>query len=313
VGAKNAPQGIEKSIPVMEYLFASILNKYSKDDPKGKKMIAYELLNVIKSIADPIEKNYWLKKLSDKLSVEDDVLTQVLEKVKLKEKVFSGKNTNENETEERHQVRPRSHILQERLIGLSSLFFIELKEEYEKIIPKIIQHMKDMPYLDIKGREYKYGEFFPSELSPFAYNETIAGEYFPLTKDQARGQGYRWKDEEERNYKINIKTEDLLDIYDEAIINKIIECKHKGDCNHQCTTAFKLIPEELQFYKSMNLPLPRLCPNCRHYARLAQRNPMKLWKRSCMKEGCDNEFETSYAPEREEIVYCEGCYQKEVY
>ncbi|KKP59766.1 MAG: hypothetical protein UR55_C0020G0001, partial [Candidatus Nomurabacteria bacterium GW2011_GWF1_34_20] len=53
--------------------------------------------------------------------------------------------------------------------------------------------------------------------------------------------------------------------------------------------------------------------NCRHYERLSQRNPMKLWHRSCMKEGCTNEFETSYAPERSEIVYCEKCYQQEVY
>jgi len=28
---------------------------------------------------------------------------------------------------------------------------------------------------------------------------------------------------------------------------------------------------------------------------------------------CEIEFETSYAPERPEIVYCEKCYQQEVY
>ena len=27
---------------------------------------------------------------------------------------------------------------------------------------------------------------------------------------------------------------------------------------------------------------------------------------------CPNEFETSYAPDRDEIVYCEECYQEEV-
>ena len=27
---------------------------------------------------------------------------------------------------------------------------------------------------------------------------------------------------------------------------------------------------------------------------------------------CPNEFETSYAPDRAEIVYCESCYQVEV-
>ncbi|HUC88585.1 MAG TPA: hypothetical protein VMR49_00955 [Candidatus Paceibacterota bacterium] len=198
------------------------------------------------------------------------------------------------------------------------------KEEYEELVPKIIKHMNDMPYIDSKGRIYKYGEFFPSELSPFCYNETIAQEYFPLTKEQALNQGYKWKDKEERNYEIDIYNKDIpdniKDITDD-IIGKVIECNHKGTCNQQCTEAFKIIPEELQFYKRMNLPLPHLCPNCRHYERLAQRNPMKLWHRSCMCDKtthihqgkCQVEFETSYAPERPEIIYCEKCYQQEVY
>ncbi len=190
------------------------------------------------------------------------------------------------------------------------------KEQYEELVPKIIQHMNDMPYIDSKGRVYKYGEFFPSELSPFCYNETIAQEYFPLTKEEAIKQGYKWKDKEERSYQIDIKNEDIPDDIndiDESIVNKVIECSHKGTCNQQCTEAFKIIPEEYQFYKRMNLPIPRLCPNCRHYERLSQRNPLKLWHRTCMHEGCTNEFETSYAPERSEIVYCEKCYQQEVY
>ena len=43
--------------------------------------------------------------------------------------------------------------------------------------------MNEMPYKDKKGNIYKYGEFFPAELSPFFYNETTAQEYFPLTKE----------------------------------------------------------------------------------------------------------------------------------
>ncbi|MCX6752530.1 MAG: hypothetical protein NTZ87_03480 [Candidatus Nomurabacteria bacterium] len=213
-------------------------------------------------------------------------------------------------------------------IGLKSKHYCILnkqytKEQYEELVPKIIKHMNDMPYISTRknpstgsGQVYKYGEFFPSELSPFSYNETIAQEYFPLTKEEALNQGYSWKDREERNYKIDIKTKDIpdniKDINDE-IINKVIECEHQGKCNEQCTEAFKIIPSELQFYKRMNLPIPHLCPNCRHYERLKQRNPLKLWHRKCMKEGCENEFETSYSPERPEIVYCERCYQQEVY
>lgn len=129
------------------------------------------------------------------------------------------------------------------------------------------------------------------------------------------------------------------------IIDQIIKCAHatnspstssgqttKAVCNEQCTTAFEIIQPELDFYRKMNLPLPRLCPNCRHYQRLKQRNPLKLWKRKCQCAGvqsdngvyrntinhthgqnhCENEFETTYSLDRPEIVYCEDYYKAEV-
>ncbi|MDA2935590.1 hypothetical protein MYX06_00005, partial [Patescibacteria group bacterium AH-259-L05] len=209
------------------------------------------------------------------------------------------------------------------------------REEYETLVPRIIDHMNKMPYVDAKGRVYTYGEFFPLELSPFAYNETVAQEYFPLTKEQALDQGYAWKDSEQRDYKITIKPEELPDYISDVkddILKQVIGCLHGGKCNEQCTIGFKIIPDELGFYKKMKLPLPRLCSNCRHYQRLKQRNPLKLWYRKCQCAGgksdngvytntiehfhkdnhCPNEFETTYAPERKEIVYCEKCYQSEV-
>ena len=63
------------------------------------------------------------------------------------------------------------------------------KEEYEELVPKIIKHMNDMPYIDSKGRVYKYGEFFPFGSSPFSYEETVASEYFPLTKEEIKNSG----------------------------------------------------------------------------------------------------------------------------
>ena len=63
------------------------------------------------------------------------------------------------------------------------------KEEYKTMIPKVIAHMNEMPYTDSKGKTYTYGEFFPAELSPFAYNESLAQEYYPLDKATAEEQG----------------------------------------------------------------------------------------------------------------------------
>src|SRR3989344_2361143 len=125
--------------------------------------------------------------------------------------------------------------------------------------------------------------------------------------------------------------EHMNDITDD-ILNQIIGCEHKGKCNENCSVAFRIIPQELEFYRKQNLSFPRLCPNCRHYQRIKQRNPLKLWHRKCTCSGtksdngiyqntaehfhkpgrCPNEFETSYALERLETVYCEQCYSVEV-
>jgi hypothetical protein len=183
------------------------------------------------------------------------------------------------------------------------------KKEYFEMIEKIKKHMVDMPYVDKKGMTYKYGEFFPYEFSPFGYNETVINDHFPLTKEEIIKKKYNWKEKIENKYIITKKAEELPDNIkdvDDSILNEIIECAITKK-------AFKITPFELQFYRRMNIPLPRLHQDERHKRRFELRNPMKLWHRKCMKEDCNNEFETSYAPNRPEIIYCESCYNKEVY
>ncbi len=197
------------------------------------------------------------------------------------------------------------------------------KEEYEALVPKIKQHMQEMPYLDSLGRSYSYGEFFPSELSPFAYNETVAQDYFPLTEEQALARGHKLRKKNSNEYNITLNARDLPDKLEEipeSISNEIIGCEHQGNCSHRCFRAYKITQDEFNLYKRLRIPLPRICFGCRHDERLEKRNPMKLWHRSCVckKENhahsgiCTNDFETSYAPERPEIIYCEKCYQAEV-
>ena len=43
----------------------------------------------------------------------------------------------------------------------------------------------------------EWGEFFPSSLSPFGYNETVAQEYFPMTREEVIGKTlFNWSDYE---------------------------------------------------------------------------------------------------------------------
>jgi hypothetical protein len=209
------------------------------------------------------------------------------------------------------------------------------KDSYEKTRSQIVEHMKAMPYKDMQGYMYTYGDFFPPELSLFAYNETSAQEYFPLTKEEALRLGYEWREAENREYTATKPASSMPDNIaevDDSITKEVIGCSHNGECNQRCAKAFRIVPQELQLYRQLNVPPPILCPSCRHYERMSQKNPLKLWHRKCQCSGvrsengvyqntvkhfhedghCPNEFETSFAPERKEIVYCEQCYQTEV-
>lgn len=201
-------------------------------------------------------------------------------------------------------------------------------EKYKSVRAKIIEHMRVMPYTDSRGHSYSYGEFFPPEFSAFAYNETAANDYYPLTKNEAMQQGFVWRDPEPREYHITLPGDALPDHVNdatEAVTKEIIGCA-------SCKKAFRIVPQEFAFYKRFGLPLPRKCHNCRYEERIKMRNPARFQKRTCQCAGmqsdngiyknaaahfhsgnhCPNEFETSYAPERPEIVYCETCYQSEV-
>jgi hypothetical protein len=188
------------------------------------------------------------------------------------------------------------------------------KEEYEELLPKIKQHMDDMPYVDQKGRIFRYGEFFPYDMCPFGYNESNAHDFFPLTKEECLANCFNWKDKVKKEYNITIQSSELpdnIDDVEDSIINEVISCPSQGNLATLCATAYRITPIELQFYKQRKLPLPRFCPNCRHYDRLQYRNQVRLYTRSCSK-GCGNLFQTTYTPDRPEKVYCESCYQAEV-
>lgn len=207
--------------------------------------------------------------------------------------------------------------------------------EYHELVDAIEKHMNDRPYRDSKGRVYRFGEFFPSDLSPVCYNEAVSQEFFPLTKEFALEKGYRWRDPETKDITITRPASTLpetIDEVDDSVLKEIIGCEHEGTCQEQCTRGFKIMRKELEFYRSMNLPLPRLCPNCRHYQRLRERPSIFLTERRCACAGiqpqndvyintvphahgsspCSNTVETVYAPDAPEIVYCLDCYQTEV-
>ena len=174
------------------------------------------------------------------------------------------------------------------------------KEEYEVLVWKIIDHMSST---------WEWWEFFPISMSPFCYNESAAQEYFPLEKQEIINNKWYWKDVDTEiwNVKKIIEADKLpntLDKIPDDILSWAIKCK-------KSQKPFKIVSQELKFYRKYQIPIPHLSPEQRHKERISYRNPNKLWNRKCDK--CSKDINTVYDPNRPEIVYCEQCYLKEIY
>jgi Zn ribbon nucleic-acid-binding protein len=180
------------------------------------------------------------------------------------------------------------------------------KEEYKELRVKIIKHMNEMPYVDKKGNIYKYGEFFPIELSPFPYNMTFANLFNQKTNEDIESIGGYYLQENKNEYKITKNTseieDNIKDVNDE-ILNEVIGCE-------KCGRGYKVIEMELRFLKKMNLPIPHECPFCRINEKLnLWVDNMHLKDRVCDK--CGKDFKTHFGKERAPIIYCKECYKTE--
>jgi hypothetical protein len=173
------------------------------------------------------------------------------------------------------------------------------QEEYERLAGRLISHMQATG---------EWGEFFPPDTALYGYNETMAQTFFPLERDIAAAHGFLWSD-----YETSVEAKHIIDATDlpddsseipDDILNWAVRCEVSGK-------PYKIVAQELGFYRNQRLPVPRRHPDQRHADRYALKNPYTLFHRTCLE--CGKDMETTYAPERPEKVYCEGCYLKEVY
>jgi Zn ribbon nucleic-acid-binding protein len=173
------------------------------------------------------------------------------------------------------------------------------KEDFDRLSLTIAEQMRKSGQL---------GEFFPIAMSPYGYNETNAAEFFPMTQENVTARDWKWRTSlPYTTGKETIATENIPDnirATPDSILKEILACA-------ECRKNYKLVAEELSFYRQMKLPVPDRCPDCRNRARLSRRNSQNLWDRACAK--CGAAIKTTYAPDRPEAVYCEQCYLKSVY
>ncbi len=82
---KNNPEdwinSIKEAKHIMEYYFSKTIDNVSLDNIENKRKVVAKLLPIIARFEDKIEQNFWIKKLSEKIEVEEYLLYDALSKI----------------------------------------------------------------------------------------------------------------------------------------------------------------------------------------------------------------------------------------
>ena len=165
--------------------------------------------------------------------------------------------------------------------------------EYDKITSQLIGLMRETG---------EWGEFFPPQLSTFGYNNSAAQDYFPLVREQAVAEGWNWLDENDAKPGRAAENAPRSFPADSAdIAAKVFKCEDSGK-------PYKVVRQEIEFYRKMNLPVPHMSPDSRHRLRFGHRNPHQIYRR--LSDVSQTEVYSSYAPDWPERICSEIEFQK---
>lgn len=165
------------------------------------------------------------------------------------------------------------------------------RDSYEIHVSRLLQHM-------IRCNEW--GKFIPISLSPFAYNKSLANEYFPLSKDEAIRRDYSWEDPVHSDHlPATASAGQSAKEVSDNICKEILSCAQSGK-------NYRIQMGELAFYRRMDLPIPSLCPDVRYRLRMQLRNPRELREGRC--SICSEAVRTNLPETLQAKVLCERDY-----
>lgn len=164
-------------------------------------------------------------------------------------------------------------------IGLRGKEFCILNKQYSEADYRfhydlLVQNMK---------RENKWGSFFPANFSPFPYNLSLANEFMPLSRVQAKVFGFVWDESAEHDMQaIELLQEsdvapherfaevpELLESLDAVGFKKrVFICEMTGK-------PFQFTADELDIYSHLGVALPARCFKQRHNERRVKLSYLK--------------------------------------
>lgn len=134
-------------------------------------------------------------------------------------------------------------------VGLKGKSYCIFNKQYsKKDYFDIVKRIKEKMTMD-----KEYGEFFPMQLSPFPYEDTLAEDYFPRgTKMTLPPQGTFWE--------VDTLPDQVHAVNPDLITQNAYRCPVTNK-------LFRFQKQELQFYEKMQVALPRMSFEARYQRR----------------------------------------------
>lgn len=174
------------------------------------------------------------------------------------------------------------------------------EEEYWKILDDLKVKMLESG---------EYGEFFPLSMSPFPYNASLSNILYNIPKEKVLKLGGWWYDDK-TNLPNGMKIIETNEIESDIknVTDNILDI---GIISERNGKPFKIIKNELEFYKRKNVAIPSLTPYERIVDRFKYVNNFKVFGDKCF--NCQKNILSSYATSDGFKPYCDDCYKKEIY
>ncbi|MDD5072014.1 MAG: DNA primase [Patescibacteria group bacterium] len=123
---KTSPEEWRKAVvqakPIMEYYFGKIFSGLNLEEVADKRQAVKKILPVLSKLGNRIEKDFWLKKLAEKIEVSESLLRETLVKLENKEDGRPAGRKPEKDETNLSPRKSREELLSELMLALGIRF-----------------------------------------------------------------------------------------------------------------------------------------------------------------------------------------------
>jgi DNA primase len=160
---------IKNAVGIMDWVYRNAFRNRHAEKPEDKKLIARDVLIEIKRIADPIEKDHWIKKLAKDLDASEGALREALEKTKQPVIPSNARNLSREGSLDfaRDDAEKKGTTLEYRVCAsiISRYDILKQAIEVEKVLPSDFDDPKLALLYENLVQAYGAGEVAPDPIA----------------------------------------------------------------------------------------------------------------------------------------------------